>query len=147
MTTSAAERDVIALRDAILSRLRTQSKLQVFEGQPDDAGQPKVALDPDGRVGMGAALYMGLGAPDTYTGSVCGDAGVLPVTFQVTAFGGDMNRALRAALKVRAALTDQHLTATSGRCREVLDQMNARPDSTASPSRWSVPMVYAVDLP
>lgn len=147
---SATDVDVIAARDQLLTMMRALQHWQVFDGSPDDAGQPKVDVDHEGRAQMYAVLYMGVGRPDEFQESLCGDPGHLILTFQVTAAGGDQNRALRAALKVRQALTGQHITMPaeqmSGRCREQLDALTARPDPGKAPVRWSVPMVYAVDL-
>ena len=145
--THATADTVLALRDAILAALNTQPRLQVFDGNPDEPPNGPVRLDPDRRAGMYAVLYMGIGTPDDYDRTVCGDAGKLAATWQVTAAGGDSNRALRAALKVRAALTDQHLIPAAGVCTEVLDQVNARTDGGPKPERWMVPMIYRADLP
>src|SRR5665647_3278517 len=49
--------DVAALHDAALALLRTCVNLDIMDGSVDDAGQPGVRLDPDGRAHMYAVLY------------------------------------------------------------------------------------------
>lgn len=139
--------DPVVLKTAVLGLLREQRNLDVFDGSPDDTGQPSVRLDPDGRAHMYAAVYFGVGAAQAASESLCGARDLDTLTFQVTAAGGDQDRALRAAQKVRNALTNTYLTPTSGRCREQLDFVVAQRDNSASPARWFVPMPYSVDIP
>lgn len=139
--------ELLDLKDVVLARLRAQSNLDVFDGSPDDAGQPEVRLDSDRRAHIYAAVYFGAPVASPFAESVCGARDLDVVSFQVTAAGGDQDRALRAAMKVRAALTGVYLTTTSGACREQLDQLYAQRDAAAQPARWFVPMPYAIELP
>src|SRR5665647_1579661 len=104
--------DVAALHDAALALLRTCVNLDIMDGSVDDAGQPGVRLDPDGRAHMYAVLY-------TSPGWLTSDRAVaapstLGWSFQVTCAGGDVHRCLTAAAKTRAALTGTRLTTGSG---------------------------------
>lgn len=139
--------ELLDLKDVVLDRLRAQPHLDVFDGSPDDAGQPDVSLDPDGRAHIYAALYFGAPVASPLAESICGARDLDVVSFQVTAAGGDQDRALRAAMKVRAALTGVLLTPRSGFCREQLDQLFAQRDNSAQPVRWFVPILYALDIP
>lgn len=147
MTPDEQADQVLALHDVIMSALRAQPNLDVLDGAVDDAGEPTYRLDPDGRVHMTAVLWMGVGSRyDTGQDSLCGDRDLTPLTFQVTCVGGDANRSRRAALKVRAALTGRVLLPGSGRCTEQLDPVNPRPDTTAKPARYVIPVLYQLDL-
>lgn len=147
MTPDQQADQVLVLHDTILAALRAQPNLDVLDGAVDDADQPGYRLDPDGRVHITAVLWMSIGARyDTGNDSLCGDRDLTPLTFQVSAVGGDANRSRRAALKIRAALTGRVLLHGSGRCLEQLDQVNPRPDATASPARYVTPMLYRLDL-
>jgi hypothetical protein len=134
--------DVAVLHDAALAALKTTTNLTVLDGSVDDAGQPGVVMDPDGRAHMYAVLYFSpgwltsdraVGAPSTLAGS-----------FQVTCAGGDVRRALTAATKVRAVLTGARLTPTSGLTSEATDPGSVREDPTVTPSRWFVPVLFDV---
>ncbi|WP_152185350.1 hypothetical protein [Segeticoccus rhizosphaerae] len=137
--------DVPTLHDAVLALLRAQDNLDVFDGSVDDAGQPPVRVDPDGRAHMYAVLYVSPGRPDPGEETVCGDPGQLLWSFQVTAAGGDTNRAMQAAAKVRAALTGVRLGPATGRIREPFDPGPAREDRDPSPSRWYVPLPFTLE--
>lgn len=134
--------DVAALHDAALARLVAQAHLDVFDGSVDDAGQPSVRLDTDGRAHMYAVLYASPGRSDT--ARLSGIRDTLSWSFQVTAAGGDPNRALTAAVKVRAALTGTRLTTTSGLVNETTDPGPVRQDTSVTPSRWFVPILFDV---
>lgn len=134
--------NVAALHDAALAALVAQANLDVFDGSVDDAGQPGVRLDPDGRAHMYAVLYF---SPGWLTSDrACGAPSTLAGSFQVTAAGGDVNRALTAATKVRAALTGARLSVTSGLVGESTDPGAVRQDLGVSPSRWYVPILFDV---
>ena len=147
MTPDEQADQVLALHDTVLAALQAQPNLDVLDGAIDDAGEPTYRLDPDGRVHMTAVLWFGAGSRyDTGQDALCGDRDLTPVSFQVTCVGGDANRARRAALKVRAALTGRYLMTGSSRCTEQLDPVNPRPDNTASPARYVIPVLYGLDL-
>jgi len=132
--------NVLALHDAALARLQACTNLTVLDGSVDDAGQPGVLVDPDGRAHMYAVLYVSPGR--NVQSNLAGTTGHLAWSFQVTCAGGDVNRALNAAVKVRAALTGVRLTATSGWVRESTDPGTVREDPGVQPSRWYVPILF-----
>lgn len=134
--------DVAALHDAALAALAAQANLDVFDGSVDDAGQPGVRSDPDGRAHMYAVLYFSPGWLTSDRAS--GVPSTLAGSFQVTAAGGDVHRALTAATKVRAALTGARLSASSGLVNESTDPGSVREDPSVSPSRWYVPLLFNV---
>jgi len=147
MTPDQQADQVLALHAAALAALQTQPALDVLDGAIDDAGEPTYRLDPDKRVHITAVLWFGIGSRyDTGQDSLCGGRDLTPVTFQVTAVGGDADRARRAALLVRAALTGKHLIPAAGACLEQLDATNPRPDTSATPARYIIPVLYRVDL-
>lgn len=134
--------DVSALHDAALALLVAQANLDVFDGSVDDAGQPSVRLDADGRAHMYAVLYTSPGR--LVAGNLTGTPGHLAWSFQVTAAGGDTHRALVAATKVRAALTGARLSTTGGLVNESTDPGAIREDPGVTPSRWYVPILFDV---
>lgn len=136
----------IAWRDAIATALRTQPNLDVLVDGVDVVGEPTYRLDPDGRVHMTAVLWMSIGVPVEGDDTLCGDRDLGSLSWQVTCVGGDANRAARAALKTRAALTGQYLTGTDGRALEQFDQLAISEDTAASPSRFYVPIAYTAQL-
>lgn len=147
MTPDEQADQILNLHDAIVTALRAQPNLDVLDGAIDDAGEPTYRLDPDGRVHMTAVLWFGAGSRyDTGQDALCGDRDLTRVSFQVTCVGGDANRSRRAALKVRAALTGRYLAPGTSACLEQLDPVNPRPDTTASPARYVIPVLYQLDL-
>lgn len=140
--------DVILLRQQVLEALRLQSHLQVFDGQPDLKGNAPIQLDPDGSAGMYAALYMGVGVPEIWFEEQASMNAYsrVEVVFQVTCAGGDSNRAVRAALKVREALTGKRVATGWGVLREEFNGRFAHPDppGKTTPHRWFVPVIYNV---
>lgn len=135
-----------AWRDGIANALRAQANLDVLVDGVDVTGEPSYRLDGDGRVHMSVVLWMGVGVPSETDESVDGARDLGSLTWQVTAVGGDADRAARAAFKTRAALTGKHLVAGGGRALEQFDTANIRQDTAASPSRFFVPMPYAAEL-
>jgi hypothetical protein len=154
--------DASVLHDTVLARLRDHTlldvyadtytdlygspsvlaNLDVFDGSVDDAGQDGVQVDPDGRAHMYAVLYF---SPGRFTSDrACGAPDQLQGSFQVTAAGGDVHRALVAATKVRSALTGVRLTDGSGLVNESTDPGTVREDPSVSPSRWYVPILFDV---
>jgi len=134
--------DVAVLHDAALAVLMTTTNLDVFDGSVDDAGQGSVRMDPDGRAHMYAVLYVSPGR--NIPGNLTGAPSHLAWSFQVTAAGGDVNRVLTAAKKVRSALTGVRLTTSGGLVNESTDPGPIRQDLAVSPSRWYVPILFDV---
>ena len=144
----------------ILERLAAQPNLQVFDGAPDDAAvstgwhpagrshQVDVFLDEDGRAHIYACLYIGQGWRDPDTGAVCSTSlGPRVVTFQVTAAGGDQDRALRAAQKVVDALDGIPAPGRAGVIHLDADTGPLRVDRDPKPSRSWLPLFGRVELP
>ena len=131
------------VHDLILARLRAQPNLDVIDAAADQGTEPTYRLDPDGRVHMTAVLHIGAGVPDP-TGETVDDRPTHhTITWQVTCVGGDSNRCLRAAGKVRDALTGQRLAPTTGITRELLEGPYTPAQETGpSPSRWVLPVLY-----
>lgn len=135
-----------AWRDAIAAALRAQPNLDVLVDGIDINGEPTYRLDPDKRVHMTAVLWMGVGVPTEGDDALCGGRELGSLSWQVTCVGGDTNRAARAALKTRAALTGEYLTGVDGRALEQFDQLTISEDKSASPSRFYVPIAYTAQL-
>jgi len=135
-----------AWRDAIANQLRAQPNLDVLVDGVDVAGEPTYRLDPDGRAHISAVLWMGVGVPVAGDDAMCGTRDLGSLSWQVTAVGGDADRAARAALKVRAAITGKHLVDGAGPALEQFDQATVREDKTAKPSRFVFAMAYAAEL-
>lgn len=131
---------VLEFRAAALAALDAQANLDVFDGRP------AYRLDGDGRAHIAATLHMGVGAPDPLHQTLAGGRPLVGLTFQVTAAGGDVERCVLAARKVREALTDQML-AGAGFCREDSGMLFPREDRDVTPSVWYLPMIYRVDIP
>lgn len=136
----------ITWRDTIAAALRAQPNLDVLVDGIDINGEPSYRNDPDGRAHMTAVLWMGVGVPVAGDDTLCGDRDLGSLSWQVTAVGGDADRAAHAALKVRAALTGKHLVEPDGRALEQFDQVSISEDKSASPSRFFVPIAYSAQL-
>lgn len=143
-----------ALAAQVRAALVAQTNLQVFDGAPDDgrpsagfgAPSPEVHLDADGRAHMYAAVYVGVGAPSLEDERAAGVGGTKVNAFQVTAAGGDPNRAMRAAEKVVAALVGLRVPG-GGLIR--LDAPAGPPllDREPTPGRYFMPLPFRVSAP
>lgn len=139
------------LTDFVIAQLVAQPNLQVFDGRPDDAvkavgyaaGQTQVAVDPDGRAHMYAAVYVSVPSPGVDDERVCGAPGTPTSVFQVTAAGGDPYRARLAARKVMAALIAERIPG-GGLIRLDLTPGPVRIDTEPSPSRAYYPLIFRV---
>lgn len=136
----------VTWRDAIAAALRAQPNLDVLVDGIDIAGEPTYRLDPDRRVHMTAVLWMGVAVPVEGDDTVCGDRDLGSLSWQVTAVGGDTDRAARAAFKTRAALTGKHLVEPHGRALEQFNQVSVIEDKSASPSRFYYPLLYSAQI-
>lgn len=134
------------LTDAVLAALRvslgTTMRLDVFDSEPDPVP------DDDGLARPYATLYTGSGTLGSV--ALCDSQDVLTWPFQVTAAGGDPQRARRAAARVRARLSGKELVVNPGPGRVRLylvedpdfDPGPARKDRDGTPPRWFIPMQY-----
>lgn len=143
-----------ALRAQVIAALAAQTNLQVFDGAPDEGrpstgyglGSPEVELDDDGRAHMYAAVYIGVSAPSLEDERVAGVGGTRVNTFQVTAAGGDPNRALRASEKVVSALVGLRVPG-GGLIRLDADPGPPRLDREPKPGRYYLPLPFRVSTP
>lgn len=134
------------LTAAVLAALRVDlgapMRLEVFEFEPNPSP------DGDGLAIPHATVYAGSGTLGSVALADCQD--VLTWPFQVTAAGGDPQRALRAAARVRARLSGKELVVNPGASQVVLrlvedpdfDPGPARKDRDGTPPRWFIPMQY-----
>lgn len=132
------------LVDAVLAALRVdlgaEMRLDVFDSEPDPVS------DGDGHARPYAVVYAGSGTLGSVT--LCDSQDVLTWPFQVTAAGGDAQRARRAAARVRARLSGKELLVGPGQVRMRLvedpdyDPGPARKDRDGTPPRWFIPMQY-----
>jgi hypothetical protein len=95
---------------------------------------------------MYAALYLGPGTRNPEDERVNGRGGTRIPTFQVTAAGGDPNRASRAAEKVLAALDGLRVTG-GGIIRSDADPGPPRVDRDPTPFRYFVPLLFRTSIP
>lgn len=136
----------IQLHDAVLAALQAQDNLDVLDGAIDDTGEPTYRNDPDGRAHMTAVLWWSTEYRQIEDETVCGARPLTALPFQVTCVGGDQNRAIRAAAKTAAALSDVCLTAWSGPIREDTERSTVQRDPSATPARWYLPIHYTVQM-
>lgn len=143
--------DLNAFAELVLDRLAQQVALQVFDGEPGSGldsrgfggGATAVVIDPDKRVHMHAAVYIGAGRNDDERATA--DFAGLEQGFQVTAVGGDRERCLKAVAKVKAAL-DGAWILNSLVTLEPFEPGAIRVDRDPSPSRTYVPLHFTVSL-
>lgn len=139
----------LELRDHALARLVAQANLQVWDGEPASgqtslgfhADELEVAVDEDGRAHQYAALYVGPGWRTPLDDRLVGVSGTAVSTFQVTAAGGDLDRALKATSKVLAAL-DGHTLPNGSVIRNDVDTGLPRIDRDPTPSRHFLPLIF-----
>lgn len=134
------------LADAVLAQLRLEldpsKPLDVFDSEPTPIANS------DGLARPFAVLYAGPGTLGSVT--LCDSQDVLTWRFQVTAGGGDPQRARRAAARVRARLSGVELMVGSDLDRVRLrlvedpdyDPGPVRKDPDGKPPRWFIPMQY-----
>ena len=125
--------------------LRAQPNLDVLVHGVDTAGEPTYRLDPDGRVHSTAVLYTGPGWVSDRDVALDDHRRLTVATWQVTCVGGDRRRALLAATKTRAAITNARIPGGT-RAREALDSLTVLEDTAATPARWYVPIRYTADI-
>ena len=132
---------------ALTAALTAQPNLDVYTDNVGSTGMPTYRLDGDGAVHQSAVLLMGLDTPQDVDDALCGNREISQLNWQVTCVGGDADRARRAALKVRAALTGKTLIDRAGRIQEQLDTLRVLEDGSIKPARYSVPMLFTVQIP
>lgn len=129
---------------AVLAALEASMNLDIFYGTPGVAGQQDVQVDPDGLAHSYAVLWPSPSTPDHMQDRACGVTDRAVVTFQVTAAGGDMDRARSASRKVLAALDGARLLPGAGLCRaEAGSRLTADMDP---PHRAYVALVFTADV-
>ena len=108
-------------------------------------GEPLAVADEDGAARPYAALYPSPG--NRRSVSLSGPSDQVRLTFQVTAAGGDIPRALRAVDRVRAALTEVE-PAVAGLCTgplsepEDYDPGPLQHDRGVTPTRHYSPLLW-----
>lgn len=129
---------------AVLARLATT--LVPTEGRPNAfLGEPQANRDRDGAARPYAALYP---SPGWQHGvSLSGPSDQARLTFQVTAAGGDTDRALRAIDRTRAALLDWVPGAPGVECGRLTEPDDYDPgplrvDRDVTPYRWWAPLLF-----
>lgn len=137
--------DPAALTDHLAALLRQQRNLDVLVHGVDTAGEPTYRLDPDKRVHATAVLYTGPGWVSDRDVALDDHRRLTVATWQITCVGGDRRRALLAATKTRAAITNTRIPGGT-RARETLDSLTVLEDTSATPSRWYVPIRYTADI-
>lgn len=126
--------------DAVLARLGTVANLDVF------LGEPAARMDSDNRAHPYAALYPTPGRSDPDQGSVDGSADLMTWTFQVTAAGGDVDRATRAATRVLGVLVGYRLEATADPIRLEFEPAPVTVDRDVTPARYYYPLMFTAPL-
>ena len=137
--------DPAALTDHLAALLRAQPNLDILVHGVDTAGEPTYRLDPDGRVHSTAVLYTGPGWVSDRDVALDDVRRLTVATWQITCVGGDRKRALIAATKTRAAITNTRIPGGT-RARENLDALTVLEDTAATPTRWYVPIRYTADI-
>lgn len=126
---------------AVIAALKEQTGLDVFDGTVT------ARMDSDGRAHPYAVLWASPGRPDPTQERVTGNGAGLAWSFQVTAAGGDVARCRRAVTRTLTALLGRRLVEGGGRIRLDADPGPEREDRDVTPSRWFVPLTFAVSLP
>ena len=109
-------------------------------------GEPKAVMDSDQRAHAYLAIFPSPGALSLADQNVGGGGGPRDWRFQVTAAGGDIARCLKAVQRAQDELVDIRLDDTTGIVREDGDPGVIRPDTSVSPIRWFVPLLFVVEL-
>lgn len=117
-----------------------QPTVHVFLGEPDPV------MDSDNKAHAYVAIWPGPGSLDVADTDLEGNRGSRLLTFQITAAGGDIPRAMRAVLRVQRALIGWRLDSTTGVVFENGDAGPLQKDTTVSPTRWFAPLLLAVAL-
>lgn len=139
--------DVAELADPVWGLLDAIANVNTFDGAfIDDEGKPvSVPADADGRVHAYAVYYPGPGWAHALL--ACGGTDSLDWTFQVTCAAGDRTRALWCVQQVRTAVTGTTVT-IGGQALQIREDGNPgalRRDDSVSPSRFYVPLIFAIN--
>ncbi|HEY1175507.1 MAG TPA: hypothetical protein VGF17_05070, partial [Phytomonospora sp.] len=109
-------------------------------------GEPKAVMDSDQRAHAYLAIFPSPGVLSVADQSVSGHGGPRDWRFQVTAAGGDVARCIKAVQRAQDVLVETRLDDSTGLVREDGDPGAIRPDTTVSPTRWFVPLLFVVEL-
>ena len=129
-----------ALLTLVRNRLDAHPHVDVF------VGEPTARMDSDGRAHPYVAIWPSPGRTDTAQEALCGLPGPRDWTCQVTAAGGDLPRAMRAAAAVHAQLTGWQPATDTGLMRETVDPGPYLHDTSVTPARWFTPLQYATEI-
>jgi len=136
----------VRLHDAVLAALKAQDNLDVLDGAVGELGQSKYRMDSDAPgIHITAVLWWSMDTAGLDDEALDGTRPLRSISWQVTAVGGDQNRAIRAADKVRAALEGVRVTPFTGRAR--LDPTGTvQKDESVTPHARFLPMIFRVDV-
>lgn len=139
--------NVSDLADPVWALLDAVTGVNTYDGELVDANGNKVKppADSDGRVHAYAVYYPGAGLAHAVL--ACGGTDSLDWTFQVTCAGASRVQALWCVDKVRAALSGVTITVRGQALtiHETTDTGTVRRDDDVSPSRFYVPLLFAVN--
>lgn len=133
--------------DPVWTLISAIPEVNTYDGEfVDAAGKPVTApADPDGRVHAYAVYYPSPGFAHALL--ACGGTDSLDFSFQITCAGGDRTRALWCVQQVRNALTGATVT-VGGQALQIREDGNPGPlrrDDSVSPSRFYVPLIFAIN--
>lgn len=138
-----------ALADPVWALIDAVSNVNTYDGEIVDANGTPVPPphDSDGRVHAYAIYYPGAGLAYSRTLDAAPDC--LDWTFQVTCVAGDRVRALWCIDKIRTALAGKWVTVNGQQLqiRQDGDSGSIRRDDNVSPSRFYLPVLFALDAP
>ena len=133
--------------DPVWTLIDAIAAVNTYDGEFVDAdGAPvEPPADDDGRVHAYAVYYPSPGFAHALL--ACGGTDSLDFTFQVTCAGADRTRTLWCVQQVRAALTGATVT-VNGQALQIREDGNPGPirrDDKISPSRFYVPLIFAIN--
>lgn len=113
----------------------------------DGVNEDDVTYDDDEKAHGYAVLWTGSGS--TLTNRICRTPDAKSITFQITAVGGDGNRARWVADKIQAAFSGLRLTLPDGittPIRQDNDPGFPQEDDDVNPPRYQLPLVFTCRL-
>lgn len=132
--------DLEARTQAVLTQLRTVANLNVYDGEPT------AAMDSDGKAHPYAALYVSPGWRDPFNDTAEDASDLTSWTFQVTAAGGDIERARRAITRVIGVLDGYRLAPEHDPIRLDGEPAFISVDRDVKPPRYYAPLIFTVAL-